>query len=93
MKQKQNRMNNKRVAKNKRFVSKYKKHHSIKPKPFTGATSGMAVLYPRSAPEHVELINGPQAFLESCHDKLLADFGPNGSFIRGDAYQIGRAHV
>ena len=77
----------KRVAKHKRFVSKHKKHHNLRPKPFIGATAGMAILYPRSAPEYVELINGPQAFLESCHDKLLADFGPNGSFIRGDAYR------
>ena len=48
----------------------------------------MPVLFPRSASEYNELINGPQAFLDSCEEKLLSTFGPNGSFIKQLTYRV-----
>ena len=77
----------KRVRNNKRFVKK-KRHFVPKVKPFIGLTEGMAVLFPRSASEYNELINGPQAFLDSCEEKLLSTFGPNGSFIKQLTYRV-----
>ena len=80
-------MQSKRDNKRKRFVHGKKKNYVHKPKPFAGAEPGLAVLFPRSAPEYSELINGPEAFLQCWHKKLLADFGPNGSFIISKAYR------
>ena len=70
-----------------------RKFNSVKEKPFVGLTDGMALLYPRSSSEYSELVNGPQAYLESVHEKLISQFGSNGSFIKGLAYRTFTAPV
>ena len=81
-------MQSKRDNKRKRFAHGKHKQRIPKVKSFAGAESGLAVLFPRSAPEYNELTNGPDAFLQCWHKKLLADFGLNGSFIITKAYRV-----